>query len=201
MKSTTLYRTLTAITALALASSAPAADKPREAKPSEEEMMKRWEAATTPGAAHKALEPLVGDWSIESKMWMSPDAPPMETKATTKTRWILGGRFVQDDFTGEFMGKPMQGLGITGYDNLRQKYTGIWMDSGGTAIFISEGTVSADGKLFTFTGKSDDPMTGEKDKPLKFTIQIVNHDKHVFEMFDLSGGKSTKMMQMTYTRK
>lgn len=205
MKARFFRHTLIALTLLAPAAVAVAEDKPaaKDKAPSaaEVEMMKKWEAAATPGAEHKTLEPLVGEWNIVSKMWMAPDALPMETKAKCTTRWILGGRFAQDDFEGEFMGKPMQGLGLTGYDNLKKKYTGLWIDSGGTAMFTSTGKASKDGKTFTFTGRMDDPMTGEKNKPLKYTIKIESKDRHVFEMFDLSGGKNVRMIEMVYTRK
>ena len=33
-----------------------------------EELMKKAEAASTPGPAHRALEPLVGDWNAEVKV-------------------------------------------------------------------------------------------------------------------------------------
>lgn len=192
--------TLIALAALAVAEEKPAT-KDKAPPASEAEMMKKWEAAATPGREHKALEALVGEWNITSKCWMAPDAPPVETKGTQKSRWILGGRFVQDEFEGEFLGKPMQGLGLSGYDNLKKKYTGLWIDTGGTAMFTSTGKASKDGKTLTFTGKMDDPMTGEKNKPLKYTIKIESKDRHVFEMFDLSGGKSVKMMEMVFTRK
>ena len=39
-----------------------------------EEMMKKAEAASAPGIAHQALEPLVGEWNVEVKTWMTPDA-------------------------------------------------------------------------------------------------------------------------------
>ena len=201
MKTRYLVNVVLAATLATLATSAMAEDKKPAAAPSEEKMMKKWEAAAAPGAAHKALDALAGEWEIVNKTWMAPDAPPLETKAKCTTRWILGGRFLQADFEGEFLGKPMKGLGLTGYDNLRKKYTRLWIDTGGTAMSTSEGTAGADGKSFTFTRKMDGPMTGEKDKLLKYTIQIVSHDKHIFEMFDLSNGKSTRMMEMVYTRK
>jgi hypothetical protein len=197
-----LASTLIAILPSGVAEDRPPKGKGDKSSSAEEmEMMKKWETAATPGAQHKALEPLVGDWNIESKSWMSPDAPPMESKGTTTTRWILGGRFLQDDFSGEFMGKPMKGLGITGYDNLKKKYNSFWVDEGGTAMYVSEGEAGSDGKTFTFTGKMDDPMTGEKDKTMKFVVRIDSKDKHTFQMFDASKGKDTKCAEMVYTRK
>jgi hypothetical protein len=172
------------------------------AAPNMEEMMKKSEAFATPGSAHKALETLAGEWNVEARWWMAgPDGPPTVSKGTTQTRWILGGRFLQEDFTGEMMQKPFHGVGITGYDNFKKKYVSTWMDDMGTGIFISEGSADADGKVLTFLGKMDDPMTGQKDKPTKYIVRILTPDKHTFEMHDLTLGEKSKMGEMTYTRK
>jgi len=41
-----------------------------------QEMMKKMEAAGTPGPAHKALEAFVGNWKAEVKCWHEPGGPP-----------------------------------------------------------------------------------------------------------------------------
>jgi hypothetical protein len=53
-----------------------AEDASQKIDPGMEEMMKKAEAPGTPGAPHKALEPLDGNWTAEVKTWMAPDAPP-----------------------------------------------------------------------------------------------------------------------------
>ncbi|MGH9360841.1 MAG: DUF1579 family protein, partial [Thermoanaerobaculia bacterium] len=63
-----------------------------------------WMKVAAPGEAHKALEPMVGDWETHSKFIMSPEAPAMESKGTCKRTMILGGRFLQEELTGDFMG-------------------------------------------------------------------------------------------------
>jgi len=115
------YSTLAVAGAL-IAGLAFASDKSASQKvdPKMEEMMKKAEAARTPGPAHQALEPLVGDWNAEVKMWMAPDAPPTITKGTAKSTLTLKGHFVQQEFNGEFMGKPFRGMSFTGYDNVRR---------------------------------------------------------------------------------
>jgi hypothetical protein len=173
----------------------------KKTDPKMEEMMKKVEAAGKPGAEHKALEPLVGDWNAEVKMWMAPDAPPNVTKGSAKSKWILGGRFVQQEFKGEFMGKPFQGIGLTGYDNMKKKYNSFWVDDVSTAMFVSEGGAEQAGKAITLEGKYDCAMTGEKDKPSKQVVRIVSRDKHVYEMYDPSQGPNAKTMEITYTRK
>jgi hypothetical protein len=173
-----------------------------EGGPNMEEMLKNWQAAAEPGEGHKKLEPLVGEWVVESRFWFAgPDGPPTETKGTSKCQWILEGRFVQEDFTGELMGKPFHGMGTTGYDNFKKKYVGTWMDNMGTAVMYSEGTADAEGKTFTFFSKMDDVMTGQKDKEMKHVLKILSPDKHLFEMHDVSLGTKGKIAEIRYTRK
>jgi len=90
---------------------------------------------------------------------------------------------------------------VAGYDNFKKKYVSFWIDDAGTGMFSSEGTADAAGKMFTFHGKMDDPMTGEKDKPIKMILRTVNANKRVFEMHDLSKGEKSLFGEMTYTRK
>jgi hypothetical protein len=169
--------------------------------PKMEEMMKKAEEAGTPGAAHKALEPLIGNWNAEVKCWMGPDAPPMMTKGTAKATWAMNKRFVQEEFTGEFMGKPFRGMSLTGYDNIKEKYNSVWVDDMHTSIFTSEGPAENDAKVITLTGKMDCPLTGEKEVPMKQVLRILSPDKHVFEMHDPRQGANSKTMEITYTRK
>ena len=196
--------TCSAFVVASLAAGLALADEKSDSKkgdPKMEEMMKKVEAAGKPGAEHKALEPMVGDWNAEVKLWMAPDAPPNVTKGSAKSKWILGGRFVQQEFKGEFMGKPFQGIGLTGYDNMKKKYNSFWVDDVSTAMFTSEGGGESGGKAITLEGKYDCAMTGEKDKASKQIVRIVSRDKHVFEMYDPSQGPNVKTMEITYTRK
>ena len=62
-------------------------------------------------------------------------------------------------------------------------------------------TFDADGKVFTFTGKLDDPMTGEKDKTVKYIVRLISPEKRVFEMHDPSLGQKSKTGEITYTKK
>ena len=203
-----LFRTVLIATLAVLARPALADDKTaakekdaKAAAPDQGEMMKKWMAVATPGPEHKALEALVGEWAVASKWWMAPDAPPTESKGTSKVRTILGGRFVQEEYAGQFMGKPLNGLGLTGYDNFKKRYASFWIDDSGTAMYTSTGKASADGKSFSFNGRMDDPMSGEKNKPVKYVIRIVNPNKRTFEMHEPARGEKSLVAEMTYTRK
>lgn len=167
--------------------------------PKMEEMMKKMEAAGTPGTPHKALDPLVGEWKAEVKMWMKPDVQPSVSKATAQSKRAMNGRFVQEDFHGEFMGKPFNGRSFLGYDNTAKRYQSVWMDDTSTAIYVTSGQASEDGKTITLEGSYECPAEGHKQ--MKQVIRIVSPDKHVFEMHDPSKGDKSKTMEITYTRK
>jgi len=180
-----------------------AEDKKEANKPaiSEEEATKNWMAASTPGEAHQKLVPWIGEWEVTSKMWMAPGAPPVESGGTAVAHWILGDRFVEMTVKSTIMGQPFEGRAITGYNNMQKTYQSFWVDNMGTSMTTSAGSVSADGKTFTFEAKMDDPMTGEKNKPYKFIDRFVSKDEAQSEIHDLSRGKKSKMMEMTYKRK
>jgi hypothetical protein len=113
---------------------------------------------------------------------------------------LLGGRFLQQEFTGEMMGSPFTGIGVNGYDNGIKKYMSAWMDSTGTGILCFEGTASADGKNFTQENHHNDPVRG----PMKYRsmTKIVDDNTHVFEIYSTVGnGEEEKMMEITDTRK
>jgi hypothetical protein len=177
--------------------------KSAKATPSQEEMMKRWQEAMTPGAAHKVLESMAGTWEAESRMWMNgPDAEPTVSKGTMVQTMMLGGRFLQQTITSEMMGQPFTGTGYTGFDNFKKKYVGCWIDNMGTAMLTMGGSVDKSGKTLTMWGTMDEPMTGEKNKKVKYVTHIISPDKHIFEIFDISAyGDKKPTMQMTYIRK
>ena len=164
------------------------------------EMMKKAELAATPGAAHKTLEPFVGNWNAEVKTWMTPGEPPAVTKGSAKCTWVMNGRYVQEEFSGEIMGKPFRGMSLTGYDNIRQKYSSVWVDDMSTTMVTSEGEADAASKVFTFAGDYACAMTGEKHRKSTMIYRILSKDKHVFEMQD-PAQNNAKMLEITYTRK
>lgn len=200
----TLLKTCSALAiAAALATPYALAEEKAAAKKGDpkmmEEMMKKAMAAGAPGAAHKAIEPLVGEWNVEVKTWMAPDAPPTVTKGSAKASWILDKRFIQEEFKGEFMGQPFNGLSLLGYDNMKKKYSSLWLDSMHTAMFVTEGEASEGGKVIKLEGSFHCPMT-DSVRSMKQVTRIESADKHIFEMYDPDQG-DRKTMEITYTRK
>ena len=190
---------------MVLASAVMGAEKKAKAAkagpPDEKAMMEAMAKAGTPGEAHKKLEPMVGTFDTKVKMWMDPSKPAEESSGKTESKWVLGNRFVQENYEGTFMGQPFSGMGYWGYDNITKKYTGTWMDSMGTAMMNSTGKVDASGKVMTYTAMMNDPMTGKLCK-ITEKVTVADNDHHLMEMWGPDpSGKNYKMMEITYVRK
>ncbi|MCA9300548.1 MAG: DUF1579 domain-containing protein [Phycisphaerales bacterium] len=166
----------------------------------EAQMMELWMAAAAPGDAHDGLKRLVGEWTCTSRMYMAPDAPPMESTAKASCRLVMGGRFVEQRMQGEMMGMPFEGFGLTGYNNMRKQYTGMWVDNMGTAILTMNGSADQSGNVITMLGQMDEPTTGEIGKTVKWVTRFLDKDTYVFEAFEVQYGDPFKVFDITYTR-
>jgi len=191
--------------ALSLFSTPGIADQKKSAKkkPSQEEVAKRWEQFITPGEGHKFLEQLVGTWSCEVKMWMDgPQGKPIVSKGTGEYKMALGGRFLQQEFTGEVAGQPFHGVGYIGFDNFKKTYVSFWIDDMTTAMMTMEGSLDSKATALTMHGKVNEPATGERNITVKDVLRIVDKDTHVFETYNVTTfGEKKPVMVITYTRK
>ena len=182
-----------------LASAQEAAQKPMS--PEEMAAMEKWQKAMTPSAHHKMLDAMAGTFDTKVSSWMAPGAPPMVSNGTSTNTWIMGGRYLEQRFSGSMMGQPFEGLGYTGYDNVSGKYWGTWFDNMGTGIMTSTGASSDGGKSYTFASAMNDPMTG-KATQMEERIKVLDNDHHHFEMWGAGpDGKNFKMMEIEYTRR
>jgi hypothetical protein len=155
----------------------------------------------SPGAHHQQLEPLIGRFDAQVLHFMGPDQPPMESSGTMENSWTLGGRFVLSQYRGEAMGLPFEGLGLLGYDTLKQKYVGNWADSMATSLWpTATGDSNDDGNAITLSRVMTDQMSGELVKVRDVTT-IVDHDHFTYEMFiTRPGTEEAKALEIHYTR-
>jgi hypothetical protein len=163
-------------------------------------MIEAWKKAGAPNENHRLLDVYVGEWTTTGKMWMDPEAPPMETTGTATGKSIFGGRFVEWRLEGTGPMGPSQGVATIGYDNLKKKFTAVWVESQSTSITTCEGTYDAGKKAFEYRGSYVDAVTG-KSIPFRFTESIADKDRITFQWFENHEGKEVKTMEASYTRK
>ena len=164
-------------------------------------MMDAWTRAATPGAEHARLaEHFAGTWDVAMTFWMDPDAPPMTERGTATTTPVFGGRQLRQDFKGTFMGAPFEGTGLSGYDNVRKRYTSSWTDNMSTSHMLTLGDYDDATRTYTFSGEMADPMHPGSMIPVRETVRVIDADHHVMEMFEPRDGKEVRTMQLEYTR-
>jgi hypothetical protein len=115
---------LTATLALAFA----AAVFPQSAPPDVPPMARR----AAPGAGQHALQPLVGTWRVDKKLFVAvgtPDHPALGENMTTHREWIADGRFLRDTTEGTIGGKPYFRTGLLGYNNMDHRYEWVTADN------------------------------------------------------------------------
>ena len=171
----------------------------------------QWMQLTQPSAEHQQLAKLAGRYDVQSRNWMPSDMSeqgqpqgqrqqqPMESTAQATFTPIFDGRFVREDYTGQMMGQPFTGMGIEGFDRIRQQWTIDWFDSMSTGTLHAKGTSTDDGKTVTFLGEFSCPMTGAV-VPTRIIRTIGDDGRISLEMYATRNGKEDKTMELHYTR-
>jgi hypothetical protein len=205
MKRQNVFFVLTlVITTAIIATPVAGQEKERQAtttgKGEQEKMAPEWLKETVPGEHHKHLEALTGKWNQTIKMRSSPDAEWTESKGVAEYKSVLGGRFVVEEVKCEVFGQPFEWMGFLGYDNSQKKHTAVWVDNFGTGMEYAEGQCDPAGKVITYIGEQDDPMTGSKSK-YKWVITVESKDKMRIDMHEIDAdGKESNNMQIVAVR-
>ena len=160
--------------------------------------MQMWQKSMTPGEGHAALEPMVGSFHARTTFVMARGGEPSVSEGSSENRWVLGGRYLEQVYRGTSMGMPFEGLGYTGYENVKKRYVGTWMDSFGTGLMNSVGVGKPKPQTLEFEAMAHDP-SGKVQKFL-CKIAIQDHDHHTYEMW-AKGPNRFRTMLVEYTRK
>jgi hypothetical protein len=177
--------------------------------PNPQEMMKQMMEMSKLNENHKLLSDTNGSWNFAIKMWMNPDpnAKPQESKGTATRKSAMGGRYVMMDVTGKMQMpgedgkmKDMQfkGMGVEGYDNVKQKFVSSWIDNMGTGIQFSDGTYDPATKTFTYTSEME-PVPGMK-TPVREVLKMTDNNHMLMEWYETHGGQEKKTMEIAYSR-
>ena len=192
------YPTRTWIAALAFVLAVPLVAQDAE---KDKAMMQAWQKAATPAEGHKKLEPLVGTFDVKMRSTIDPSKPPEDSVGTSTNTWVLGGRYVEQEYDGEFMGEPYRGIGYTGYDNIQKKYVSVWMDTAGTGMMFLTSAADKSGKTIAGSARIWDPVSGNP-LPVESKIIVTDNDHYSFELWGKApNGKLMKLMEIQYTRK
>ena len=187
-------------TALCLANPVLAENAGKAVPKNEASMAKALEMAMTPGEGQMRLTPMVGNFDVKIRTWVSPSSSPIEFTASMASTWVLDGRYIQSMLAGEVGGAPFRGIGYIGYDNVAKVYQAAWMDTGSTGMTWYKGNLDASGKSATLKATIANPATA-KPSPLELRLTIAANGDHVTEIWGHGvGNKMFKLMELIYTK-
>jgi len=150
-----------------------------------------------PAPEIKFLEPLVGTFDAEVKMWMGPGEPVI-SHGVMVNEWSLGGKWLRHTYAGD---ENFNGSGFFGFDKTRGVFEGLWIDTISTSMQMETGSYDEASKTWTMTSEMLCPMTKVPMKKRSVT-RIESPDRHVMEMYFQSQGQPEgKGMEIAYTRK
>jgi hypothetical protein len=138
-----------------------------------------------PGPEHEILKKQVGTWDATMRMKMMPG----DHKATAKYE-MLGGFWLMGTFEGSMGEMKFTGKEVTGYDPLKKKYVGTWIDSLSPHMIVMESTYDAGSKTFTSTGDG----VGMDGKPIKIKGVLTWKDDDTFT-FTMHEGPDVNSLQ------
>ena len=177
---------------------------PGEGESAKQAAMAAMQKAGSPGEAHKALEPFAGTWTYTAQWWTGPDEQPQTMTGTTVNTLIYGGRFLKQEFKGSDTQDgqpPFEGLGFTGYDNLRQEYQTVWFDNMATGMMVGAGKFDDATKSLTDQGEFSCPLTMETHRKFRSVFTVTDPTHTIYENYmSRPEGGEYKAMEIRYTK-
>jgi hypothetical protein len=155
---------------------------------------------SAPLAELEALNPLVGTWDVALQFKIGP-GKMADGKATCETKWILDGHVVHQEYKSSMNGKPYTTLEWLGYDQRKEKFFEVIMNSMESAVHHNEGVLSKDGKTLTQSGNRMNPVTN-KPETLRTVLTFQDKDHYTLEWFlPDEQGKEQRTVILRHTRK
>lgn len=153
-----------------------------------------------PGAEHRKLDALAGVWDVTVKFPVGP-GKEMEGQSSCEAQWVMDGRFLRQEYTSIFAGKPLTVVRYLGFDRHKGKFVEVQFESTHTDVLQSEGDISKDGKTITCRGTHIDSATG---KEMKVRTVTTFRDANAFTLemiYAEAEGKAAKTITLTHRRK
>jgi len=153
-----------------------------------------------PGPEHEILKKDVGVWDATVETSMEPGGQTMSSKGVETNKLLGSGLWLVSEFKGEFAGQPFEGRGISGYNPMKKKYVGCWVDSMSTGLSLTESTYDPAKK--TMTGSFEGPDESGKAVKMKTVSEWKDDGTRVFSMYmPTPDGKEFMGMRISYKRK
>ena len=149
-----------------------------------------------PTDEHKKLAEMAGTWDA-TVIHPGGEIPPMKGAMVYKME--MGGLWLIGRFESEFMGVKFTGTDTTGYDPIKKKYVGTWVDSMSPTMMTSSGKFDKKTGMMVMKGTAGGP--DGKIMQVKSTVEMKGKDEMVMKMYQVVDKEEKHMMSVEYKRK
>ncbi|MEM1082243.1 MAG: DUF1579 family protein, partial [Pseudomonadota bacterium] len=120
-------------------------------------------------------------------------------QANNDQRRALGGRVLEERWSGDMMGMEFMGHGRTGFNNVTGEYWSTWTDNMSTGLMMFTGSFNESSNRFEFSSSYIDPVTKETVYSRSVATPEEN-GQETMEMYETRDGEEFMTMRMTLTR-
>lgn len=163
----------------------------------QQEAMKALAEAAKPGPIHAQLMKRAGSYTTVETL-TTTGQPQQQSKGEATLKAILGGRFLEEENSGDSFGQPYEGLRLYGYNNGSNQYEAIWIYNGSTAFLVLDGTSDDNGKTVRYSGAFLGP--GGQRQNLRVTITQQDDDHFTVKLMGEAPGGAMSTLETVYTR-
>lgn len=175
------------------------AQEPQPTAPNDvpQKAMQALAEAAKPGPMHVQLMKRAGHYTT-TETYSTPGAEPQQSIGTAELKSILGGRFLEEENSGDSFGQPYAGLRLYGYNNGSKQYEAIWIYNGSTAFLVLDGTSDDNGKTVRYSGAFLGP--GGQRQNLRVTITQQDDDHFSVKLLGEAPGGAMSTLETVYVR-
>ncbi len=150
-----------------------------------------------PGPAHAVLAADAGVWDTEVEVTPAPGAPPQRSRGVSENRMTCGGLWLVTDYRNE---SGFEGHGVYGWDPVRGKYVGTWVDVMRQFLVVGEGSWDPERRAMTFSWEAPGP--GGKPMRWREVTEKPDDATRVFRsLFPTPSGAEFELMRINYRKR
>jgi hypothetical protein len=154
----------------------------------------------SPGKEHTILNALAGSWDVTLKIPIGENKF-VDGKSRCEAQWVMDGRFLRQEYTSTFRGKPLTVVRYLGYDRHKGKFVEVHFESTHTDVMYSEGSLSEDRTTISCRGTHVDVATNQRVEVRTVTTMLPDDTFTLAMTYADQSGRDSKTVTLTHTRR
>ena len=137
---------------------------------------------------------------MSTTYWTDGANSPEAGRGVTVRTMVMDGRVLEERVSADLMGRPFEGIGHSGFDNVVREYWITWMDTMGTGVAVFRGEWDPDTGSLVFRGETSNPDSGRR-VAMRIVSRRDGDDREISTFFAADpAGTMHKTMEVVYDR-